>query len=921
MMEFFRVLAMFSWPISDSKVSGLYFLADTINCSITRIVDKDSENFGFIGMNIYFCGVKINIILFLFMKNVIKLIAVFFITAFVVFAQSCDRNSDSFIELSIDNLQFDFDESTQKIVIHSSGTWTVASESEWIQISPLNGSDGDTVSVSVILNSDFANRTSIVTFRCGDAKENLEISQYGAIESSYVDLRLEDKGVSLLYNEENGILSVQYSEGDVPDIAVGDAVVLPSEYEYDIRVIKSFDKENDILHMETDQGNMCNLFRNIDFTLTTNPEIIETTKSVGRIITPSSIVLVTDNERLTVFNKSVMTRELVTYPHELFSMDEDYSGEEIDAGSWGSLIWQKFTVSAGLDAVFYFDFGEKDFEDAKIGDLKSFKYYFEGDVDVDMILEYAAETGYNKEVKEIIKRNVLPRIEVTFMVGNVPVNVLVDTHLGKRFSIGAEAGVTATSGLHINANARLGLEYIKDAGVSPEVSFENEFYIYDPTVNVQGSAEATAAFYPELEIRLYKFIGPRVELIPYLGVRAEAGVQASVYGDNYMGWMAEIFSAFDATAGLELDCGIFGLELIEPHEFEGEETLLYRTPAEIELMYPENGCEMTLGDSVEVAFKVYAINYLVDEALNADNSVVIFETEGVVNPSVAVADDFGEVYVCWTPASEDDVLKAMIVDANGESIDEVVFVPELYNAERDALIRLYHSTGGESWVNQENWCTDSPLEDWYGVSVDQSGHVVAINLENNNLSGNLDINLDDFVNLSEFNINSNPLINVNVWGKGNMSELYLSDCVSGDLYCEGSVLKGVYISNCDNINSVNGDYRYLEVVNCNFGDTDIPFRCSAVEVLIRSCVMFNCGVFSDYLTFESSSTSDTWYCNTSKELNIINSYCSTICSGDFNENTVINLQNATLWRSNWDEESLVTLTCTITGSGWDNLFR
>ena len=34
-MEFFKVLAMFSWPMSDSKVSGLYFLADTINCSIT----------------------------------------------------------------------------------------------------------------------------------------------------------------------------------------------------------------------------------------------------------------------------------------------------------------------------------------------------------------------------------------------------------------------------------------------------------------------------------------------------------------------------------------------------------------------------------------------------------------------------------------------------------------------------------------------------------------------------------------------------------------------------------------------------------------------------------------------------------------------------------------------------------------------
>lgn len=39
-----------------------------------------------------------------------------------------------------------------------------------------------------------------------------------------------------------------------------------------------------------------------------------------------------------------------------------------------------------------------------------------------------------------------------------------------------------------------------------------------------------------------------------------------------------------------------------------------------------------------------------------------------------------------------------------------------------------------------------------------------------------------------------------------------------------------------------------------------------------------------------------------------------------NEDTIINLENATLWRSNWDEESKVTLTRTLRGSEWDSLW-
>ena len=55
--------------------------------------------------------------------------------------------------------------------------------------------------------------------------------------------------------------------------------------------------------------------------------------------------------------------------------------------------------------------------------------------------------------------------------------------------------------------------------------------------------------------------------------------------------------------------------------------------------------------------------------------------------------------------------------------------------DRAALEALYHATDGQNWVNSENWLTDAPLGDWYGVGTDASGGVVSLDLSENDLSG------------------------------------------------------------------------------------------------------------------------------------------------------------------------------------------
>jgi hypothetical protein len=53
-----------------------------------------------------------------------------------------------------------------------------------------------------------------------------------------------------------------------------------------------------------------------------------------------------------------------------------------------------------------------------------------------------------------------------------------------------------------------------------------------------------------------------------------------------------------------------------------------------------------------------------------------------------------------------------------------------------ALEALFQ-TGGSSWTRRDQWMSNSPLGNWSGVKVDESGRVVELDLTNNNLQGTL----------------------------------------------------------------------------------------------------------------------------------------------------------------------------------------
>ena len=92
--------------------------------------------------------------------------------------------------------------------------------------------------------------------------------------------------------------------------------------------------------------------------------------------------------------------------------------------------------------------------------------------------------------------------------------------------------------------------------------------------------------------------------------------------------------------------------------------------------------------------------------------------------------------------------------------------------DRAALVALYEATDGPNWVNSENWLTDAPLGEWYGVETDRSGRVVDLRMAENTLSGPIPPELGDLYNLTVLGLGANRLTGSIPPELGNLANLY-----------------------------------------------------------------------------------------------------------------------------------------------------
>ena len=93
----------------------------------------------------------------------------------------------------------------------------------------------------------------------------------------------------------------------------------------------------------------------------------------------------------------------------------------------------------------------------------------------------------------------------------------------------------------------------------------------------------------------------------------------------------------------------------------------------------------------------------------------------------------------------------------------ITVAPSAYEKERAALEAFYRANDGDHWINNDNWCTDAPLNKWTGVTLTPDGkHVLSLDLLYCNVEGFIPEEIADLTELERLNIH-NLYYSTNAW--------------------------------------------------------------------------------------------------------------------------------------------------------------
>lgn len=136
---------------------------------------------------------------------------------------------------------------------------------------------------------------------------------------------------------------------------------------------------------------------------------------------------------------------------------------------------------------------------------------------------------------------------------------------------------------------------------------------------------------------------------------------------------------------------------------------------------------------------------------------------------------------------------------------------KIYQVQKDALIAFYQATDGDHWNNHTNWCSDKPLDEWYGISCDLDGSVTTLDLSENNLSGSIPSAIEKLNKLQEINLNYNKLTGEIPSSIGKLTELQYvnlsNNRLTGHIPSEIKNLKS--LESFDISSSENGNFNQI----------------------------------------------------------------------------------------------------------------
>ena len=149
----------------------------------------------------------------------------------------------------------------------------------------------------------------------------------------------------------------------------------------------------------------------------------------------------------------------------------------------------------------------------------------------------------------------------------------------------------------------------------------------------------------------------------------------------------------------------------------------------------------------------------------------------------ATEDEIYQAFLTNTPSSQRDEFRFRYHCLHGRPIPGYTHAPKPAPAPeiRDALVALYNATNGPGWTNNENWLSEAPLDQWYGVFTGCDGSLTHLFLRGNQLTGPIPPELGNLPELESLALSENQLAGPIPPELSNLSNLTFLDLSTNQL--------------------------------------------------------------------------------------------------------------------------------------------
>ena len=388
------------------------------------------------------------------------------------------------------------------------------------------------------------------------------------------------------------------------------------------------------------------------------------------------------------------------------------------------------------------------------------------------------------------------------------------------FEVGAEGGE-----VKIEVKANINFEYEIDASAKDWVKYEGTRAMKTSTLTFSVAENDDTK---KREAKIYITSGDFNEEITIYqnGTEPSIVISQNEYVVSADGETIAVEVASNVDVAVELPANV---DWISENTTRAASTNTYRFDIQPNEDYDQRSAEIKFTNKENGLSEVVAIKQMQRDAIvladseyefGIDGGNLDFEVQTNVDITVTISEDaadwiqqvetrtletkalFFNVSVC----SADEGREGTITISGGNATQTITVkqngLKEILEKEREALIALYNATGGDNWTNNENWCSDKPVNEWYGVTI-YGSRVNEIKLNDNNLCGSINGELDVLTALVNFHCSTNKITSI---------EVKLPKLV--ELRCDNNPIKRLVILSCPSLGTIdctNGELGSIDI--------------------------------------------------------------------------------------------------------------